>query len=385
VANIEKAQGVITTEAGEQEVMFQGAVGFRVLYGREGVEDLRLIRLNLHTPGVKGEEGETGTIGLMLAEPEYKTGYDPGSGQVETGFHFTLHYPLIDERMGFRGIDEAQGDTCFAPYLETMEGRLSGQLPEDLHPDDEGRYILKLEISAEIMEAHVRSIHQVYLVIMVPLIWLFSAAEILRIQPVFIGTGPTDPTATGTIFRDLALKAGDMWNRCGTERCLGFTYNAPIYVNKDQYRVISSDNELWNFSNEVTVANAVEIFFAERFTESYAVATGGGGTYSSGTATARIVTCDQQLDVPCPAPCGYGFCGPVNHYHLAHELGHVLNLDHPSGQYGLAASTANSVMEGSGWCLDNPNAQSAKNCRNASNPLLFWGQNLCWGSPDIND
>ena len=210
-------------------------------------------------------------------------------------------------------------------------------------------------------------------------------ASVLPIQPVFIGTGPSDPNATGTAFNELMNRAKDMWNRCGTVHCLVFDVRPPVYLNKNQYRVVDNQAEMDAFSQEYSATDAVEVFVAERFDVTLAVNAGGGGTYSSGTASARIVTCDQQLNVPCPPPCGYGNSGDVNHYHLAHELGHVLNLDHPNGAYGLQPSTAGSVMEGSGFCLDNPNVQSAKNCRNASNPLLTSGKAFCWGSPDIMD
>jgi hypothetical protein len=43
-------------------------------------------------------------------------------------------------------------------------------------------------------------------------------------------------------------------------------------------------------------------------------------------------------------------------------------------------------MEPSGFCCDNPNVQSARNCRNATSPLMFWGDLVpCFGIPDIMD
>jgi hypothetical protein len=42
-------------------------------------------------------------------------------------------------------------------------------------------------------------------------------------------------------------------------------------------------------------------------------------------------------------------------------------------------------MEPSGFCCDNPDLQSALNCRNTGNPLLYWGRSLCTETPDILD
>lgn len=124
---------------------------------------------------------------------------------------------------------------------------------------------------------------------------------------------------------------------------------------------------------------------------------GGGACFSAGTASAKVVSCDQQLAVsaPCPRPGFWPFTcppclpcqtGAVNYYHLAHELGHASDLAHPPGPSGsLAESTPGSNMQPSGFCCDNPNVQSAKNCRNFSNPLFYWGSSVCLGSPDIKD
>jgi len=385
VGNIKEANGSVVTDREKQEVVFRGSIGFRAVYGNKRIESLNLIRLNLHAKGVKSAEGFTGVIGLKLSDPEYKTRFDLKSGALSSTFQSTLHYPLIDRKLGFRDVKKVTGDTCFVPYVETVKGKLEGRLPEELKPDNGQSLQAEFKVIAEIAEHYIRAIREFRCVVVLDLSWLFSAAEVLRIQPVFIGTGPDDDTATGSSYLTLMRRAASMWSRCGSERCISFSYNPPIYIDEDQYRVIDNETEFWNFSNEIAVDDAVEIFFAEQLETTLAVDYGGGGTYNSGTESARIVTCDQQLDVPCPAPCGHGSCGDVNYYHLAHELGHVLNLDHPDGAYGLAPSTANSVMEGSGFCLDNPNAQSAMNCRNASNPLLYWGESICWGTPDIDD
>lgn len=97
---------------------------------------------------------------------------------------------------------------------------------------------------------------------------------------------------------------------------------------------------------------------------------GGGATWGSGEASAKIVTSDQQLSVPGK--------GAVNQNHLAHELGHVMGLCHPGSdccgdgcpQPSLTDAVPGTVMDPSGFESDNPSIQSKSNGMNAKNPLL---------------
>lgn len=384
IANMEKAAATFATDAGPQELAVRGSIGIEVTRPRgQKVPNLTLMRLNLVAEGLKTKSGNTGVLGLMLAR-QVPLKYDPRKGGLEGDVRLVMHYPLIDQKRGFRE-KRAEGDTCFVPFTETLAGRFHGRLGRPI-PEDEGEVPVEMEVTAELAIGILN-------VVLVLEIWSWVGillhtvhiTSVLPIQPVFIGTGPEDASATGTAFGELMQRASEMWNRCGTVHCLTFMVRDPLYVDNDDYRVVGTEAEALNFLNEHPTADAVEIMVSERFETALAVGWGGGGTLDPGVASARIVTCDEQLDVPCPPPCGSGDCGDVNYYHLAHELGHVLNLDHPSGYYGLAESTAESVMEPSGFCRDNPNVQSAKNCRNASNPLLTWGFDFCTGSPDIDD
>lgn len=382
-SNIDETAGVVVTDAGEHEVVFRGAIGFRVTQRQEGEMNVSLIRLNLLTDGVKSESGDTGVIGVKLAEPEYETEFDPSDGRLEARFQLTLHYPLIDEKLGFREVESEESEECvhFAPNTEAMEGKLTARLPEGLTSHVPERFRAECRIEATLYTPLLEVVQFLEVAPVITVFVLFTPAEILRVQPVFMGSGPSDPNATGGDFNELMARAHDMWNRCGMERCISFAVEPPVYLNKDEFRVISSNNEGYSLRSEHSDPNAVEVFVAERIDP--ATMWGGGATWGGGTASAHIVTSDQQLDVPCPPPCASGACGDVNYYHLAHELGHALNLDHPGT--GALNATPGSVMEPSGLCADNPNSQSARNCRNASNPLLTWGKSICFGRPDIDD
>ncbi len=393
VSTIDQAKGKVD----KRGTSFRGEIVFRVVPARKGQLTMFLHRLNLVSAGVGTARGKSGVIGLNLAKSGSKMSYDPRTGKVTAKFQSTLHYELIDKKKGYRRVQGKHESDIFPSYTEVMVGNLVGKLPEQMRAAKKGQASfngeLKLEISKKVLGA-IRSISLIDF--RVRLEWVFPTepAEILKVQPVFIGSGSRDPNVTGEAFETLIRRASEIWNRCGTVRCLRLLANPPRYVNNDAYRVIDNSDEAADLRAEVDVADAVEVFVVERLDLALALRWGGGATWGSGTASTKIVTCDQQLDVPCPAPCTNGACrragatpdcGAVNYYHLAHELGHALNLDHPTGEYGLAPSTVNSNMEPSGFCCDNPNIQSARNCRNASNPLLYWGRSACTGSPDIID
>ena len=392
--SLEQVKGVVMTDRGPVEVAFNGTVGFKLRRTAKSGFDVSLDRLSLIAKGIPTAKGNSGLIGLSLASPGYAVKYDRKSGQVSAAFRSVLHYELIDKVKGFRQTGRAKGEMDnFVPYTEIMAGTLRGRLPANLKPAEQGTLRFDGEAAMELRSSALGAIRN--LKVKFPgsiLEWLKSPAELLKIQPVFVGAGAADPDATGKAYETLKNRAAEVFGKCGTVRCLKLVFNEPVYVDNDSYRVLDDSAEAINFKSEVNVDDAIEVFFAERMSTSLTCSWGGGATYSSGTASAKIVTSDQQLSVPCPCPascatyCPLGpcTCGALNNYHLAHELGHVVNLAHP-GDSGLAASTANSVMEPSGFCNDNPGTQSAKNCRNSANPLLYWGKALCFGSPDIMD
>jgi hypothetical protein len=395
MGNLGDREGIVETEKGRQRTSFMGSIGFRVLTQEKETLQVVLSRLNLVSKGVPTENGESGVIGLSLAASGFQLEYNPRTGEVGGEFETILHYELIDRVRGYRE-QECKGECdLFEPYTERMIGKLSGKFAEPLELAEKGEARFEGELTLELSSRVLGVVHRIYVVIVVIVDWtVFQPADVLRIQPVFIGSGASDPNVTGTAFNTLMNNAHNMWNRCGSVRCIKFVVNEPIYINNSAYRVLDSSSEAANLRAEVSVANAVEVFVVERMSTSLACSWGGGACFSSGTASAKIVSCDQQMAVPCPCPsactgycpCGACLCGAINPYHLAHELGHALNLAHPPGpSSGLAATTVNSIMEPSGFCCDNPNAQSAKNCRNASNPLLFLLFSICSGSPDIND
>ena len=397
VGSLKDIRAVVVTDTGEQQTSFRGEIAFLAEPGNRGDLNLVLTRLNLVSSGVATEKGDSGVIGLNLVaqgdEPEYQASYDARTGRFSAEFGSTLHYALIDEIKGYIPSKSEEGD-LFLSYTESMEGKIEGRLPEAMKAADEGEVTMNAEIRLELERSAVGSLRSMVIYLDMTKLWWYletSPTEILLVQPVFIGTGPSDPSATGTVYNTLLERSAEIWDRCGTVRCISIRSRTPIYINNNAYRVLNSEAEAAALRAEVNVADSVEVFVVERWDPYF---DGGGACWSSGTASAKIVTCDQQLAVPCPMPSGLwgcsasagGSCGDVNYYHLAHELGHALNLLHPGDYWpGMVAGSSSSILEPSGFCRDNPDVQSARNCRSASSPLLYLGRATCTGSPDIMD
>jgi len=380
-----RTSGRVTTPRGVEEALLEGSI---VLEFPEKAGPF-LAQLNLIVPrGVRTPKGPSGVIGLSLLDPPVTVWYDEKTGEVYAEFKAELHYPLIDRVKGFRKVQEGGCLQVFS-YTEAMEGVLKGRIRGDLRRGKEVSLEGTLSFSLS------RSVLGQVKAMEVPLraLALFCGTQwvdFLKIQPVFIRAGGK---TSGWSFPALMDGAREIWGRCGGVRCIAFEVLPPRYVNDPDYWVIDDWDEGYALMDEVEVPDAVEVFVVGEFSKELTfgigmLGTGGGWCSSSGTASAKVITSDLQLDVPCDwcSPCG-----DVNYYHLAHELGHALGLCHPTGSCPSwrPRGSDDSVMEPSGFCADNPDVQSAHNCREAINPLLraslYIGKRACTGSPDIRD
>jgi hypothetical protein len=116
---------------------------------------------------------------------------------------------------------------------------------------------------------------------------------------------------------------------------------------------------------EVSDSDCIEVFFVDRFDNPGTW--GGGATFSSGLASAKVISSDDNSRPVCSSGAA------CNVTHLAHELGHVVALHHP-GVGGIPAYMANgtsgTLMCPSGFTADNPRRNSLDNELNANNPLF---------------
>jgi len=122
VGNLDDVRAVVATDAGEQQTSFKGEIAFVAEPDDRGDLNLILTRLNLVSSGVATKKGESGVIGLNLAEPEYKSTYDSKTGQFSVEFESTLHYAQIDEIKGYIPSKSEEGD-LFLSYTESIRAK----------------------------------------------------------------------------------------------------------------------------------------------------------------------------------------------------------------------------------------------------------------------
>jgi hypothetical protein len=368
----------IVTDAGESHASANGEVLFKL----EGTK-LSVERLSLVATSVKSKKEKTGHVSISLGHGPKAVTEIRKDGEFKIETELVLHYPLIDKMKGFQPPVE-KDQHYFVPYVDTMKGSLRGKFarsPSDLIDSYKESKMTKFELDLELKFAaqEFEWIKEIRLMTEIIMFFWFSFERIIKIQPVFVRSGPDDSSPSGWAFAPMMDSAKCIWKKC----CVHFDVLDPVYVDDESYKEIQSYSaaEVTSLRGEVDDPDAIEIFVINEWTNP--AAGGGGATWGSGTASAQIVTTDQQLSVPVNQ-------GAINRNHLAHEIGHVLALHHPGVAVAppmTAAGTANSVMEPSGFYADNPHAQSQDNCDNVSNPLLrlmlVWRARRCIQNPEL--
>ena len=151
----------------------------------------------------------------------------------------------------------------------------------------------------------------------------------LDLQPVFLRTDPTDASPTGTTWATRLATANDIWGKVGVSfiELSPITIDTPLKTNGTNNAEIAAVQGLRS-------AAGVEIFLVDNdMITSGGAATAFDAATNTGCGPAgNIVMSDR---------------GTSNTL-LAHELGHVLGLDHPQDLPPLNPGDPNTIMEASG-------------------------------------
>ncbi|HKR00779.1 MAG TPA: hypothetical protein VJT09_08900 [Pyrinomonadaceae bacterium] len=196
---------------------------------------------------------------------------------------------------------------------------------------------------------------------------ILEVANRLCLQPVRIRNNAADPSPTGAGLAFGMPGATTQWNKAD----VAFTVRDWMTVTNSALKVATSGAEEDQIRASVNVADCIEVFFVENFSPESLH--GGGATWSSGTASAKIISSDGNAT--------FG----VDLTHLAHELGHVISMGHPGSPNGLFDSSRNTLMCPSGWHNDNPKRNSLDNKNHVSNPLFTFALKVKTPGPDCTN
>lgn len=339
------------------------------------LEELQFWGRSFKVPLQKGT-APSGALSFRMSVPGPSMNLD-NNGNFSTNIEGTLHYPLIDRMKGFRSpsLRDSKLDD-YGAFTEKMKGTLKGQLLFKSSKDKDSfnfnaQIILKPRDQALFKPIMVDSIIRFRGIFVPPL--CACVGRRLCIQPVGVKSSATDPSPTGTALAALKPGAVDIWKRV----CVAFEWRPIMYVINSNWKTITAGaQEETDLRNSVNVDDCIEVFFIEHWSPEDA--NGGGATYSGGEAGSKIITSDDNDN-------------DIDLLHLAHELGHVLDLKHPgTGCPSVDCpdrvdGSSGTVICPSGYENDNPDVQSEENGELGNNPLTVPIVLLSCPDPDCTD
>lgn len=355
--------------------------------GTIDVRQFNLAFFGVDQAAISGRETKqkTGVLGMSMppAARNVQLKFDAQSQTVSGEIPVLVHFPQLDEFFPPEIIKEGR-ESDFA-VSRTQRGRIKIQIKFTDALDKAAAAAVQatspsrlnaqatLQVEVEPLQdnrfaiaAYQLRLSELRMVAELAILRLFEPARRLCIQPVRIRSNAADPTPTGAGLAFGTPGATTQWNKAD----IIFQVRDWMTVTNAAWKVASEGAEEADIRASVNADDCIEIFFVENFTPESLH--GGGATWSSGTANAKIITSDGNA------------VGGIDLTHLAHELGHVLNLCHPGSPCGLASASTNTLMCPSGWRRDNPTRNSQENTDHVANPLLTFSLKRRTPGPDCN-
>ncbi len=215
------------------------------------------------------------------------------------------------------------------------------------------------------LQIEVRPVYEIEYIIA----WRIEVAKRLCVQPVrfsrLVWNWPNiswDYTGAGLGFGQ--PEANKQWAKADvvfTWRDWKTVYNPTLFF--------FSTSEASDVLNTVDDDDCVEVFFVEGDNGMHNN-WGGGASFSGGESYTKIISSDGNVDAG------------VDFVHLAHELGHSMDLPHPNA---YNSSSTNTLMCPSGYANDNPARNSQENKDNIANPLFTFALKLVSAGPDCTN
>lgn len=334
--------------------------------GQVKVEDLNLVLFGVDQSQISGRRFNrkpTGILGFSIlnkAESKALLKYDPDNLSLRGEIPVNMHFPDVDEIVPPRDRKEDFYVSPRIPASIGVEFKLDQPIDKLLMDDPQklrfsGKISLLFRGSA-LGDSKLQAINTQYefnqsMVELVPL-FRYEIARKLCLQPVRIRAAATDVSTTGAGLAFGLPQAKNEWAKTDVT----FEIRPWKTITNAALKIVDNSTEESQIRASVQDDDCIEVFFIENFNP---VDThGGGATWASGTASAQIISSDGNAT------------GGIDFTHLAHELGHVLALGHPSGSTGLVSGNTGTLMCPSGWHHDNPTKNSLGNKLHQGNPLL---------------
>lgn len=159
---------------------------------------------------------------------------------------------------------------------------------------------------------------------------------------------------------------------------------ADVVFSVREWKTVFNVNYSTLTSGEATALRATvddddcaEVFFVDQLSPNSMW--GGGATWGGGTASAKIISSDENAD--------HG----IDATHLAHEIGHVITLKHPGEGFPNASApnrvdgSTGTLMCPSGFMNDNPQVNSQWNKDSVQNPLFTFAIKVVGPSVDCQN
>lgn len=334
---------------------------------------------------------QSGVLGFAAksAEPQRLT-YNPASGTItgEIRGYIDAAYMAALAKSPLRDEKSDLFETPTQPATLSLELQLAEPLEADVKEVRNIKGELSVKLSAELVRAERLQLlpfaiafdpYRVQIAVELGPWLIFEGAKSLCVQPVRLGRLEVknffpplfffDLTGTGLAFGQPGA------NKEWAKDDVIFNYREWKTVWKPGFWVVDTNGQFTSAEqsdvlDEVNDDDCIEVYFIDEFNP---VSWGGGGaTWGSGTAGAKIISSDANA------------AGGIDFTHLAHELGHVLGLLHPGNAATANATPGSSgtLMCPSGFLNDNPQINSQENKNSLSNPLLVFSLKIKSAGPD---
>jgi hypothetical protein len=340
--------------------------------------NLSLFRVNqTHLSSHRSTNKAEGILGFSILnklESKALLKYDPQTLSMKGQIGVNMNFPQIDEIAPPKGREDDFFVSARVPAHIDLELKLDQPLEKLLLQDPQKlRYSARFNVLFRGSSLGAAKLHPLQAEFMLPQkqaelapLLKFEVARRLCLQPVRIKASTTDMAATGMGLPFGLPGAKTQWSKAD----INFEVRAWKTVVNSALKIVDNAAEETLIRNSVQDDDCIEVFFVENFNPPGTH--GGGATWASGTASAQIISSDGNAT------------GGVDFTHLAHELGHVLALGHPSGSPGLVSGNTGTLMCPSGWHNDNPAKNSQGNKDHSGNPLLRLSIKLRSAGPDCN-